>query len=305
MRLTLIVSAYVFLGLAGDAAGQVAAPLNAAAPEVRRWAAASLNALGSSSRWPAAWRSLESGDLDQFMSEARDYTRVFPSPGGQVAAVVTWSRPADAKRGLEVTARVSVRDVRGVELRSFPIEPLSAVDIADDGAFLVAYGERMDRLIRCGVQQTRLAFYDLAGRELAHFEPLDLAPSYTTAILTSARRFVITATGRVIAHDLAGTGVAWTLPLEERSARPYLSLDPRSEQLAVVVNRKAGDTQIRTLDSNGKQLAIETLRGRINPGSGVASHDGLWVVQQIEDDLATFHLLDPTTLRSLRSVAAN
>jgi len=180
------------------------------------------------------------------MAKARDYTRVFPSPERQVAAVVTWSRPADPERGLEVTARVSVRMVDGAELRSFPIEPLSAVDITDDGAFVVAHGEQMSRLIQCGVQQTRLAFYDGVGRELARFEPLDLSPSYSTAILTDARRFVITATGRVIAYDLSGTGVIWTLPLERRSDRPFLSLDARAERLAVVVHQPSGGAQIRT-----------------------------------------------------------
>ncbi|MCC7143103.1 MAG: hypothetical protein IT349_13455 [Candidatus Eisenbacteria bacterium] len=305
MRLIPVISVLALLEVAGSAAAQTGAPWTAAAPDVRRWAANSLSTPASSGRWPAAWSALESGDLDQFMAKARDYTRVFPSPERQVAAVVTWSRPADPERGLEVTARVSVRMVDGAELRSFPIEPLSAVDITDDGAFVVAHGEQMSRLIQCGVQQTRLAFYDGVGRELARFEPLDLSPSYSTAILTDARRFVITATGRVIAYDLSGTGVIWTLPLERRSDRPFLSLDARAERLAVVVHQPSGGAQIRTLDRDGVELGNRTLRGRVNPGSGITCRDDLWVVQEIQDDLATYHLLESATLRTLRSVASN
>lgn len=305
MRLIPVISVLALLGVSGSAAAQAGPPWAAAAPEVRRWAAGSLSAPESSERWPAAWSALESGTLDLFMSEARDYTRVFPAPNRRVAAVVTWSRPADAKHGLEVTARVSLRDERGAELRAFPIAPLSAVDLTDDGAFVVAHGEQMSRLIQCGVQQTRLAFYDGVGRELAHFEPLDLSPSYSTAILTDARRFVITATGRVIAYDLAGSGVIWTLPLERRSDRPFLSLDARTERLAVVVHQPSGAATIRSLDRDGVELGNRTLRGRINPGSGIACRDDLWVVQEIQEDLATYHLLESATLRTLRSVASN
>ena len=300
-----VVFCLAFLANAGAVQAQRSDPLNAPEREVRSWAAGSLNRSDRSNSLPDGWRRLEVGDLDAFMARAAEYTRVFPSPGGQLAAVVTWSRPTDLEHALEVSARLSVRDLAGRELTSFAVEPLQAFDLADDGSAVVAHGEEMARILQCGALNTHLVFYSGGGKELARVERGDFAPGISTTILTGSHRFVVGTTGRVVGYDLANGREAWNLPLTDKGDRPSVTITPEGDGLAILSNALSGPARVLLVDSTGATLANKSFDGRINPGSGFAFADDLVLVQQIEDDGATFHLLDPRTLRSLRSVRAN
>lgn len=277
------------------------APLGAPDADARRWAARSLSNLNPAEQWPAAWVQLETGSLDEFMSRAADYTRVFPSPALRLAAVVTWTR---LEQDTEVTARLSLRDASGTELTSFAVEPLMAFDVSDDGR-VVAHGELMSRLIQCGALKTNLIFYSMEGRELARVEREDFSPGYSTAVLSGLQRFVLGVTGRVVCYDLVTGSEVWTRTLAGPDDRPQLSPSPDAAGLAILVTSHSGPTRILVVDAAGAERATVSLEGRVNPGSGLGFEQDLLVVQEIQNDVATYHLFDPRTLRNLRSIRSN
>ncbi|MFN8549605.1 MAG: hypothetical protein U0527_16945 [Candidatus Eisenbacteria bacterium] len=290
---------------AGAARAQQFEPLIAPAREARRWATESLSEQGTSFAPRSAWAALSSGSLDDLTALGADYTQIFPSTNGRIAAVVTWSRAVTSSNGADLSARLSVRDADGRELRSFAVEPLQAFDISDDGRSVVAHGETMARVMECGAWNTHLVFYDGEGRELARVERGDFSPGISTTMLASAGLLVIGTTGRVVAYDLATGREAWVLPLDSTGDRPTVFATPDGRGVAVLAAAPPGPTRILRLDESGVARANLRLDGRVNAGSGVAFAQDLLVVEQIEKNEVTYHLLDPRTLRTLRSVRAN
>lgn len=304
LRQTLLMFLLSLIG-AGAVQAQNLTSLSAPDAEVRRWAARSLSSGDRTEQLPVAWTRLETGSLDAFMADAEDYTRVFPSPRGRTAAVVTWSRPPDRVRGPEVTARLSLLDAAGREFGAFVVEPLIAFDVSDDGRFVVAHGERMSGVMQCGALNTHLVFYSGQGNELGRVERGDFSPGYSTALLTDAERFVLGVTGRVIGYDLTTADEAWTLTLPNGDDRPRLVVTPDASGVAVLVTSPSTVARILSVDAAGVLQASVRMDGRVNPGSGLGFEQDLLVVQEIQDDVATYHLLEPRTLRTLRRVRSN
>lgn len=305
-RTRFITLAVAALLLAASARAQTIDPLRAPELETGRWAARALDAAGQpkGSTWPEAWRRQEAGSLDDFMARGGDYTRLFPSPGWRMAALVTWSRPASAAHGLEVTARVRLIDAAGDTRSAFDVEPLAGFDVADDGGYLVGHGEQMARLIQCGALNTELAFYAGDGRAIARVRRADFSPAYATALQTTGRRVVIGVTGQLLAYDLATGRQLWRHELAAGD-RPQLLGTPDGESLIVNVTPTDGDTRLLRLDGAGVEQAAATFHGHINPGTGLAFAADLLVVHEASALGSTFRLLEPRTLRALRSVTRN
>lgn len=300
VRRSILLCALVLIVLPGTPRAQAPDPLTLDDAGLDRWAGLTLAAgdVRDPDGWPAAWRSFEAGSLDEFMAGAGDFSRVFPSPGRRMAAVVTWSRPKGGGRRGEVTARASLRDAAGIERSAFPVEALTGFDLTDDGSALVAHGAAMSRVITCGALQTSLAFYAADGRLLERVERNDFSPAYATALLASPARFVLGVTGRVEAYDLATGRRAWQRALGAGD-RPRL-MAGGGEDLYLTVTPPAGPTRLLRLDAAGNEQAASSYSGRITPGSAMARAGDRLVIHESSPSGSTLHVVDASTLRSLR-----
>lgn len=299
VRRLILLCALALIGLPGAPRAQAPDPLTLDDPALDRWAGLTLAGgdVRDPDEWPAPWRSFEVGSLDDFMAGAGDFSRVFPSPGRRMAAVVTWSRPKDPGRRGEVTARASLRDAAGTERAAFAVEALTGFDVTDDGSALVAHGATMSRVIACGALQTSLAFYAADGRLVARVERNDFSPAYATALLASPPRLVLGVTGRVEAYDLETGRRAWQHALGVGD-RPRLM--GGEEDLYLSVTPPAGPTRLLRLDAAGSEQAASTFSGRITPGSGMARTGDRLVIHESSPSGSTLHVVDARTLRSLR-----
>lgn len=293
----------------GAARAQSIDPLRATEAEAGRWAARALNDADPAApgALPPAWSKLGAGSLDALMARGEAFTRVFPSAGRRMAAVVTWSRSMTAGAGATpsvITARLAVVDAAGAVRGEFAVEPLMAFDVTDAGDAVVGHGEEMNRLIECGALNTTLAFYSGEGLLVGLVRRNDFSPGYATALLPGARRFVIGVTGQVLAYDLADARQAWRHALRPGD-RPWLVPAPGVDEVVMAVSARSGPTRLLRLDASGVERASGSLAGRVNPGSGLAFDDDLLVVHESTAAGSTFHLLEPRTLRTLRSVERN